>query len=346
VFNRLSTAFASLAAAALVLSGCVAGEGPASSPNPTPSGGEDTTQSASLDVLRLDYAYWNPLSLVIRDQGWLESDLAEQGIGLEWIQSAGSNVALQNLNARAIDIASSAGSAVFAARANGAPVKTIGVFSQPFWASIVVPAGSDIQSVADLEGRSIAATSGTDPYFFLLQALATAGLSTSDVEVVNLAHAEGQRALEGGDVEAWAGLDPLTATSERTAGSQVIYSNPDFNTWGVLSVDERFLDSHPDVVLLVLENYERARQWILDNPDAAVDILASEASLDRNDAAKVLLERTRIDVSLVPGSVQRSVFEVILPVLVAEGGVRSEDSGLAALDELIDDTYAKRVVGK
>ncbi len=346
MFRRLSTALASLAASVLVLAGCVAGEGPANTSSPAPSGNEDSTSSATIDVLRLDYAYWNPLSLVIRDQGWLESDLAEQGIEVEWIQSAGSNVALQNLNARAIDIASSAGSAVFAARANGAPVKTIGVFSQPFWASIVVPAGSDIQGVADLKGRTIAATSGTDPYFFLLQALATAGLSTSDVEVINLIHADGQRALEGGDVDAWAGLDPLTATSERTAGSQVIYSNPDFNTWGVLSVDERFLAAHPELVLLVLETYERARQWILDNPDAAVDILTREASLDRSDATKVLLERTRIDVSLVPGSAQRSVFEIILPVLVAEGGVRGEDAGLLALDELIDDSFAKRVVSQ
>jgi sulfonate transport system substrate-binding protein len=345
VFRRLTATIAALAASTLVLAGCVSGEGPTSSPSPAAGGSNDSGEVSSVEVLRLDFAYWNPLSLVIRDQGWLEADLAEQGIALEWIQSAGSNVALQNLNARAIDIASSAGSAVFAARANGAPVKTIGVFSQPFWASIVVPQGSDIQGLSDLEGRTIAATSGTDPYFFLLQALATAGLSTADVEVVNLPHADGQRALEGGDVEAWAGLDPLTATSERTAGSQVIYSNPDFNTWGVLSVDERFLADEPELVQLVLENYERARQWILDNPDEAVDILAREASLDRSDAEKVLLERTRIDVSLVPGAAQRSVFEVILPVLVAEAGVKSEEAGLLALDELIDDTLAKRVVG-
>lgn len=336
MFSRITTTIISVAASAALIAGCASGEGPAA----TDSGASE----GSLEVLRLDYAYWNPLSLVIRDQGWLEEELADEGIEVEWILSAGSNVALQNLNARAIDIGSSAGSAVFAARANGAPVKTIGVFSQPFWASIVAPAGSDVVSLADLEGRTIAATSGTDPYFFLLQALAEAGLSTSDVEIVNLIHADGQRALEGGDVEVWAGLDPLTATSERTAGSQVIYENPDFNTWGVLSVDERFLAAQPDIVRTVLATYERARQWILDNPDDAVSLLASEASLDLDDARKVLLERTRIDVSLVPGDAQRSVFEIILPVLVAEAGVRSEADGLTALDELIDDTVAKQVV--
>jgi sulfonate transport system substrate-binding protein len=125
----------------------------------------------------------------------------------------------------------------------------------------------------------------------------------------------------------------------------VLYSNPDYNTWGVLSVDERFLTAHPEMVERVLSAYERARAWIIANPDDAVALLAREASLDPDDAAKVLLERTRVDVSLVPGDAQRRVFEVILPVLVAEAGVRSEEAGRAALDELIDDTIAKRVVG-
>ncbi len=337
MFRRISTTLIALVASAALITGCASGEGPAPS-NGSSSGGQ-------LEVLRLDYAYWNPLSLVIRDQGWLEEELAEEGVVVEWIFSAGSSTALQNLNARAIDVASSAGSAVFAARANGAPVKTVGVFSQPFWASVVVPAGSDVRGLSDLAGRTIAAASGTDPYFFLLQALAEVGLSTADVEVVNLIHADGQRALEGGDVEVWAGLDPLTATSERTAGSVVLYSNPDYNTWGVLSVDERFLTAHPEMVERVLSAYERARAWIIANPDDAVALLAREASLDPDDAAKVLLERTRVDVSLVPGDAQRRVFEVILPVLVAEAGVRSEEAGRAALDELIDDTIAKRVVG-
>jgi sulfonate transport system substrate-binding protein len=337
MISRITKTIALAATAVLIATGCVAGEGPASS-----AGGEG---SSSVSVLRLDYAYWNPLSLVIRDQGWLEEELAEQGIEVEWILSAGSSKALENLNANAIDIGSSAGSAVFAARANGSPLKTIGVFSQPYWASLVVAKDSPITSLEDLKGTTIAAASGTDPYFFLLQALAEVGLSSADAEVVNLIHGDGQKALESGDVEVWAGLDPLTATSERTAGSRILYSNPSYNTWGVLSTTESFLASQPELVSVVLQAYERARQWIADNEDQAVAILATEASLDVNDARKVLLERTKLNVSLVPGAEQLAVFEVILPVLVAEARVRSFEDGERALLELIDDTLAKRVVG-
>lgn len=326
-FSRLSIALS--LGLALILTGCASGE-------------SASTGSGS-KVLKLDYAYWNPLSLVIRDQGWLEEELADDGYTVEWILSGGSNVALENLNAEAIDIGSSAGSAAFAAHANGVAITTVGVFSQPNWATLVVGKDSTITTVAQLAGKKIAATSGTDPYFFLLQSLAEVGLSTADVEVVNLPHAEGQKALENGDVDAWAGLDPLTATSELNAGSKIIYSNPDFNSWGVLSSTNKFLANSPEIVEVVLIQYQRARAWILENESAAVDILAREAQLDQGVAKKVLTERTKIDVSLVPGEIQLAVFRIILPVLVDEARIKSTKDGESALETLIDDRIAKKV---
>lgn len=325
--KKLSKAAALAVAASLALSGCAAGGDP------------------ELDKIGLDFAYWNPLSLVIKDQGWLEAELADQGIEVEWIHSLGSSTALENLNAEAIDIGSSAGSAIFAARANGATLKTVGVFSQPNWGTIVVPANSDIKSVSDLAGKTIAAASGTDPYFFVLQALAREGLSSSDVTIVNLIHADGQKALENGDVDAWAGLDPLTATSQRTTGSVILVNEPSFNTWGVLSATEKFLDAHPDLVELVLVQYERARAWIAENPEQAIEILARDAGLNVEDATTVLSERTKIDVSLIPGEVQLDVFRTILPVLVNEDKVKSQEAAELALQELIDDSIARKVVG-
>lgn len=326
--HRLRASIALALGSLLALTGCVAGEG-----------------QGKVDTLKLDYAYWNPLSLVIRDQGWLEAELADEGIAVEWILSGGSNVALENLNAEAINIGSSAGSAAFAAHANGVAIKTIGIFSQPNWATLVVAKDSPITQVADLRGKKVAATSGTDPYFFLLQALAEAGVSTSEVEIVNLAHADGQKALESGDVDAWAGLDPLTATSELNSGARIIYSNPAFNSWGVLNATQKFIAAQPELVELVLTQYERARAWILANPEAAVEILAREAGLDSSVANKVLTERTRIDVSLVPGETQLAVFRVITPVLLAEARIRSQQAADDALSTLIDDSFARKVVG-
>ncbi|WP_045746999.1 aliphatic sulfonate ABC transporter substrate-binding protein [Actinoplanes rectilineatus] len=327
---RIMRAVVAAAVSTALLTGCVQGE---DSPAEAPGGGDAV-------ALRLDYAYYNPASLVLREQKWLENELQPKGVTVSWQLSAGSNKANEALRAEAIDVGSTAGAAALVARANGAPIKTIEVFSQPEWAAIVVPKDSPITGVAALKGTKVAATKGTDPYFFLLQALDEAGLKPGDVTVTNLQHADGKTALERGDVDAWAGLDPLMATSERDAGSKLIYRNVAFNSYGVLNAREAFLAEHPDLAQAVVNAYEKARQWIKDNPVEAVALYAREAKISEQVATAVLTERTKIDVDPVPGAAQRAVFEKILPVLVADANVKSEADARAAIDTLFEPKYA------
>src|SRR4051794_41969170 len=59
--------------------------------------------------ITVDWAYYNPVSLVLKEKGWLEDDLKPLGVGVRWVQSLGSNKALEFLNAGSLDIGSSAG---------------------------------------------------------------------------------------------------------------------------------------------------------------------------------------------------------------------------------------------
>lgn len=324
---------AAVTAAALLLSGCVAGE---NSGQDEPATENTATQGGTLNI---DFATYNPLSLIIKDQGWLEDALAEQEITVNWIQSAGSNKANEGLKAGAIDVGSTAGSAALLARANGSPIKTIGIYSQPEWAAIVVGADSTISAVADLKGKTIAATLGTDPYFFLVQALDANGLSINDVEVVNLQHADGWAALQDGAVDAWAGLDPIMAGAEE-AGAKLIYRNIDLNSYGFLNATEAFLEAKPDVAQTVVDAYEKARAWALENPEETAAILAEVAALDQAVANKVIIERTNLEIDPVPGQVQYEVLTKIGPILVSLGNVAKQGDVDAALDSLFDDTFA------
>ena len=81
----------------------------------------------------------------------------------------------------------------------------------------------------------------------------------SDVEVINLQHADGKTALERGDVDAWSGLDPHMAQTELEQGSKLIYRNIDFNTYGFLNARQKFLEEYAAYVPRVLTQYERAR---------------------------------------------------------------------------------------
>lgn len=323
---------AATAAAALLLSGCVAGE------NAPAAGGDNTAGTTEGGTLNIDFATYNPLSLIIKDQGWLEDALDDQDITVNWVQSAGSNKANEALRADAIDVGSTAGSAALLNRANGSAIQAIDVFSQPEWSAIVVGQGSTITDVAELKGKKVAATKGTDPYFFLLQALEEAGLSASDVTIENLQHADGWAALQNGSVDAWAGLDPIMAGAEE-AGAKLIYRNVDFNSYGILAATESFIDERPDVAQTVVNAYEHAREWAASNPDETAQILADAAGLDLAVATKVITERSNLDVDPAPGTAQEQVLSIIGPIFVESGDVSSQDKVDDALADLFNPSF-------
>ncbi len=90
-------------------------------------------------------------------------------------------------------------------------MKSVYVTSNPEWTALLTQGGSAIRKVTDLKGKRIVATRGTDPHIFLIRTLAANGLTEKDVRVVLLQHQDGRLALAKGDVDAWAGLDPLMA---------------------------------------------------------------------------------------------------------------------------------------
>jgi sulfonate transport system substrate-binding protein len=200
---------------------------------------------------------------------------------------------------------------------------------------------SDITSVADLRGRSVAATTGTDPYFFLVQALETEGLTPADVTLQNLQHADGRTALDSGQVDAWAGLDPIMAAAESESGDELIYRNVDFNTYGFLNATEDFLAACPDVAQTVVDGYEHARAWAQENPEETAAVLADVAGIDPAVAAATL-ERTTLDLDPAPGEAQRAVLERVGPSFVANGDVRSQEDIDAALETLFEPSLAER----
>jgi sulfonate transport system substrate-binding protein len=298
-------------------------------------GGTRSASAEAPEQIRLDYAYYNPSSLVLRHFGWLDEEFKADGTKIEWTLSAGSNKANEALRSEAIDFGSTAGAAALLARANGSPIQTVYVFSKPEWTALVVPKDSTITDVGQLKGKKIAATKGTDPYFFLLRSLEKAGLSGSDVQIVNLQHADGKSALERGQVDAWAGLDPFMAQTEIEAGSRLLYRNIDFNSYGFLNVRSDFLKDHPAETERVLTQYERARKWIQDNPDEAAQILADEAKLSLDVAQRELVERTVLTNDPVPGAEHVAVLEAIIPIFTAENQVKPGTDVEKALTELL-----------
>jgi sulfonate transport system substrate-binding protein len=298
-------------------------------------------RAAAPTSIGIDYAYYNPPSLVLKQNGWLEAALAKRGVTVNWVLSAGSNKANEFLAANAIQFGSTAGSAALLARANGTPLKTVFLFSRPEWTALVVAKGAPYKTVRDLAGKRVAATRGTDPWFFLLRSLQAAGLQPGDVQLTDLQHPDGRVALERGQVDAWAGLDPHMAASQLNAGSRLIYRNVSYNTWGALNAREDFLGANPEITTIVLQQYERARQFAASNVGETAGILAAAAQLDAKVTELQLRERTTYPGNGEPGADYHDALAGVVPIIRSDKLARPDADLDGALAAIVDTQPAK-----
>jgi sulfonate transport system substrate-binding protein len=289
--------------------------------------------------IRIDWATYNPVSMLLKDKGFLEKELAKDGIAVRWVQTNSSANALQFLNAGSIDFGSTAGSAALVARINGNPVKSIYVYSRPEWTALVTTKESSISKVEDLKGRKVAMVRGTDPHIFLVRALFSVGLTDKDIiPVLVQQHADGGNLLIRGDVDAWAGLDPMMAQHEIKDGARLFYRRPEANTWGILNVREEFAKDHPDIVPRVISAYEEARKYSLANYGELKRIFIGVTKLDDAVVDKQLKERTELTHNKIGPAQRESILEAGVALQKA-GVIGSNVDVKKSVDELIDDRY-------
>jgi sulfonate transport system substrate-binding protein len=292
--------------------------------------------------IRVDWATYNPVSMVLRDKGLFEKEFEKDGIGVRWVQSLGSNKALEFLNAGSIDFGSTAGSAALLGRINGNPIKSIYVYSRPEWTALVTRKDTGIAKITDLKGKRVAVTRGTDPHIFLVRALLSVGLSEKDIVPVLLQHPDGKTALIRGDVDAWAGLDPMMAQAQVQDGAVLFYRNKAANTYGILNSSEDFLNKYPDLAKRVLAVYERARKYSLANYDDEKRVFMDVTKLPGDVVDIQLKERTDLTFNRI-GAEQRDTILQAGLALQQAGVIQANVDVKKTLDDLVDDRFVTAV---
>jgi sulfonate transport system substrate-binding protein len=275
---------------------------------------------------------------VLKQNGLLEKEFAKDGIGVRWVQSLGSNKALEFLNAGSIDFGSTAGSAALLGKINGNPIKSIYVFSRPEWTALVTRKDTAINKIEDLKGKRVAVTRGTDPHIFLVRALQSVGLSEKDIVPVLLQHPDGKIALVRGDVDAWAGLDPMMAQAQVEDGARLFYRNKSANTYGILNASEDFLAKYPDLAKRVLGVYEDARKFSLANYDAEKQVFMDVTKLPETVVDIQLKERTELTFNRIGPEQRDTILQAGLALRQA-GVIQPSVDVKKALDDLVDDRF-------
>jgi sulfonate transport system substrate-binding protein len=284
----------------------------------------------------VDWATYNPVSMVLKEKGFLEKEFAKDGIKVNWVKTVSSSNALQFLNADSINFGSTAGSAALVAKINGNPIKSVYVYSRPEWTALVVAKDSKIAKVEDLKGKKVAMVRGTDPHIFLVRALLGAGLTDKDITPVLVQqHADGGNLLIRGDVDAWAGLDPPMAQHEIKDGAKLFFRKPEANTWGILNVREEFAKDHPDIVKRVIASYEEARKYSLANYDELKKVFIGVTGLEGAVVDKQLKERTELTHNKIGPAQRESILEAGIALQKA-GVIKADVDVKATVDALID----------
>lgn len=230
-----------------------------------------------------------------REEKWFEQEFEKVGANVEWIEFQSGPPMTEAIASNKLDIASLGNMPIIAGQAANIPFKIISqALDGKNNVAIIVPANSTASSLADLKGKKIAVTKGSNAYNFLYRGFAESGLKDSDFEIIQLQPDETQSAFENGGVDAWATWDPYITLNTLTGKGKVL---TDGEQMGVLSPSftiarTAFTDEHPELITLYLKAVNKALKWETENEQEALERYAAERNIS-TDVIKGTFERSR-----------------------------------------------------
>jgi len=148
--------------------------------------------------------------------------LADTPYRIEWSEFGSGNLMLEAANGGGLDIAYGSEIPPTFAAVSGARVRLVAVIRGDVnEQTVLVPQGSAITDIAGLKGRRVGYVRATTTHYYLSRMLNEAGLSLSDVQLVNLSPADGAAAFRAGALDAWA-IYGYSVPVARGAGARVL----------------------------------------------------------------------------------------------------------------------------
>lgn len=138
-----------------------------------------------------------------------------------------------------------------------------------------------INTIADLQGKSIAVEEGTVDHFLLLLGLEQAGLTQDDITLQPLETGAAAAAFVAGQVDAVGVFAPFTTQALQRPGSKELFSSKDFP--GAipdhLVVSRQLIQDRPEAVQALVNTWFSTVSFMEENPAAALQIMAQRAGV-------------------------------------------------------------------
>jgi sulfonate transport system substrate-binding protein len=197
---------------------------------------------------------------------------------IAWKQFAAAAPLLEALNADAVDIGAASDSPTTFALAAGVRGRVIGATrGSGAGTSIIVPANSPIQTMADLRGKKIGTNRGSVGHALVLAVGEKLGWQPGDIHIANLLPADAKAAMAAGAIDAWSTWNTYVAQARLEDGARIVasgaglLSGQNFQTATLTAIDAR-----PAALTDYLRRLNIAWRWAAANPDAYAAVLAAE----------------------------------------------------------------------
>ena len=235
--------------------------------------GASAQEKASLRLNWLYYGFHSFFPLGV-DKGFYK----EEGIDLTIGEGKGSGAAVQIVGAKSDTFGLSDGSSVIAGVTKGAPIVAVmGIMNKsPF--AVISRADANIKTVKDLEGKTIAATTG-EAGLTIFPAIVQANKLNGDaIKFVRIDGAGKLVAMLEKRVDAMLGgleNQSLILGQKGLAVTNIAYADVGANTLGlVIHVNKDTLEKNPKLVRGFIRATQKAIAYTERNPAEAIDALA------------------------------------------------------------------------
>lgn len=149
-----------------------------------------------------------------------------------------------------------------------------------------IVASEEIESPADLKGKTIALNKSSTSYFYFLTVLEEAGLKEEDVTIKDMDADSAGTSFVQGQVDAAVTWEPWLTNANQREGGHLLCSSADYpNTIvDVVTMSDSFLKDNPDAASGFVKAWNEAVEWYNDgNQEEGNKIMADGLSIDLDD---------------------------------------------------------------
>lgn len=266
---------------------------------------------ASDNVLKIGRQPGDVVTTIALEKGFFE----EEGLDVEVSVFSYGPPIVEALTSGDLDVGLLGDQPAFSAISNGVGIEifsAVGSSNQRH--GLIARDDSGIESLEDLKGKKVAVPVGSNAQPLLYIYLEAAGLTDSDVEIVNLGVVDAETSIIAGDIDAAVVYEPhFTSVATEENGVHIVTDAEGYKDYVTLEVlRKEYADANPEQIAKLLRAWNKAIEWADQNQEEAAQIVYDadgvdvETTLKYFDTTDVHLNLTESDVKAIEAGEKQS----------------------------------------